>query len=77
MGAYGGGTSQTEVLALLIDERRRELFLEGHHLWDATRFNLALEPATGTASAKGGTYGSTKCLPLPNVERFNNPNIGG
>lgn len=74
--AYTGGTSQAEVLALLIDERRRELFLEGHHLYDANRFNLALTPAAGTAFSKGGTYGNTKCLPLPNVERFNNPNIG-
>jgi len=24
---------------------------------------------------KGGTYGDTRCLPLPDVERFNNPNI--
>ncbi|HEX2078928.1 MAG TPA: RagB/SusD family nutrient uptake outer membrane protein [Longimicrobium sp.] len=76
VGAYGGGTSADEVMALLIEERRRELFLEGHHLYDAIRFNLALQPATGTAFPKGGLYGSTKCLPLPNVERFNNPNIG-
>lgn len=74
---YTGGQSTAEVTALLIDERRRELFLEGHHLYDAIRFNLALQPATGTVFAKGGLYGSTKCLPLPNVERLNNPNIGG
>lgn len=74
---YTGGTSEAEVLALLIEERRRELFLEGHHLYDANRFNLTLQPAAGTAFAKGGTYGSIKCLPLPNVERFNNPSIGG
>lgn len=77
VGAYTGGASAAEVLALLIEERRRELFLEGHHLYDAIRFNLTLTPATGTAFAKGGTYGSTKCLPLPNVERFNNPSLGG
>lgn len=73
--AYTGGTSAAEVMALLIEERRRELFLEGHHLWDARRFDLALTPATGTPFAKGGTYGNTRCLPLPNIERFNNPNI--
>ncbi|HEX6367891.1 MAG TPA: RagB/SusD family nutrient uptake outer membrane protein [Longimicrobium sp.] len=77
VGAYSGGTGTAEVTELLIEERRRELFLEGHHLYDAIRFNLALQPATGTAFSKGGTYGSTKCLPLPNVERFNNPSIGG
>ncbi|HEX7241851.1 MAG TPA: RagB/SusD family nutrient uptake outer membrane protein [Longimicrobiaceae bacterium] len=59
----------------VIEERRRELFLEGHHLGDVIRYNLALTPATGTAFPKGGTYGSTTCLPLPNVERLNNPNF--
>lgn len=73
--AYTGGESVPEVTALLIEERRRELFLEGQHLWDVRRFDLALTPAAGTAFAKGGTYGNTKCLPLPNIERFNNPNI--
>ncbi|HEX5725179.1 MAG TPA: RagB/SusD family nutrient uptake outer membrane protein [Longimicrobiaceae bacterium] len=74
--AYTGGTSAAEVMALLIDERRRELFLEGHHLYDSIRFNLSLQPATGTVFSKGGTYGSTKCMPLPDIERLNNPNIG-
>lgn len=73
--AYTGGTSAAEVLALLIEERRRELYLEGHHLWDVRRFDIALTPATGTPFAKGGSYGTTECLPLPNIERFNNPNI--
>jgi hypothetical protein len=72
---YSGSTGAPEVLALLIEERRRELFLEGHHLYDARRFDLALTPAAGTPFAKGGTYGTTRCLPLPNIERFNNPNI--
>jgi starch-binding outer membrane protein, SusD/RagB family len=75
--AYTGATDATSVMALLIEERRRELFLEGQHLYDAIRFNFALDPATGTNFPKGGTYGSTKCLPLPNVERLNNPNLGG
>ncbi len=59
----------------LIEERRRELWLEGQRLYDIHRFQLPLVPATGTAFAKGGTYGTTTCLPLPDVERFNNPNI--
>jgi hypothetical protein len=73
--AYTGGQSVAEVTALLIEERRRELFLEGHHLYDVRRFDIALTPAAGTAFAKGGTYGNTRCLPMPNIERFNNPNI--
>lgn len=74
--AYTGATDQASVLALLIEERRRELWLEGQHLYDTIRFNLTLSPTTGSTFSKGGTYGTTKCLPLPNVERLNNPNIG-
>lgn len=73
--AYSGPTDAASVMTLLIEERRRELWLEGQHLYDTIRFNLALTPASGTNFPKGGTYGTTKCLPLPNVERLNNPNI--
>ena len=59
----------------LIEERRRELWLEGQRYYDINRFNLPLAPAAGTAFPKGGTYGNTRCLPLPDIERFNNPNI--
>ena len=72
---YGGGTPD-EVLAQVIEERRRELFLEGQHFFDIRRFNLPLVPAPGTVFSKGGTYGSTRCLPLPDIERLNNPNVG-
>jgi hypothetical protein len=59
----------------IIQERRRELFLEGHRLYDFRRFNLPLTPAPGTLYPKGGEYGTTTCLPLPDIERVNNPNI--
>jgi starch-binding outer membrane protein, SusD/RagB family len=63
-------------LAQLVEERRRELFLEGHRLGDIRRYNLAMSPAAGTAyPGGGGTYGSQSCFPLPDVERINNPNI--
>lgn len=74
--AYTGPQDAASVMALLIEERRRELWLEGQHLYDTIRFNLTLTPTSGTNFPKGGTYGTTKCLPLPNVERLNNPNIG-
>lgn len=61
----------------LIEERRRELWLEGQRLYDVNRFKVSLQPQPGSAFAKGGEYGATVCLPLPDVERFNNPNIGG
>ena len=63
------------VAAALLDQRRREFFLEGQHLGDAIRFNAALNPAAGTAYPGGGTYGTQVCLPLPDVEKQNNPNF--
>lgn len=66
-----------EITDQIVEERRRELFLEGHHVYDIIRYDLPLNPAPGTEyPIKGGTYGSTTCLPLPMVERENNPNIG-
>ena len=69
------GLSAAQVLALIPDERRRELFLESHRLHDTIRFNLPLIPAAGTQFHAGGQYGNQKCLPLPDIERINNPNI--
>ena len=60
----------------VIQERLRELFLEGHHLGDLIRYNLPLDPAPGQAFGNGGLYGDMRCMPLPDVERLNNPNIG-
>jgi len=59
----------------LYDQRRREFFLEGQHLGDALRFNAPLNPTAGTAYPGGGTYGTQVCLPLPDVEKQNNPNF--
>jgi len=64
-----------EIRQQVIIERQRELFLESHHLYDLTRYNLDLIPAPGTPYPKGGSYGTIRCFPLPNSERFNNPNI--
>lgn len=64
------------IQAQVQEERRRELFVEGHRLYDTIRFNVPLKPAPGaTFPNGGGTYGQNKCLPLPDVERLNNPNI--
>jgi starch-binding outer membrane protein, SusD/RagB family len=70
------GQTAAQVTTQLIEERRRELFLEGHRLWDVRHFNLPLSPAAGAAyPIGGGTYADLRCFPLPNVERNNNPNI--
>ena len=76
-GAFTG-TTDAEYMAELIDQRRREFFLESQHLGDIQRFNLTLTPAAGTAyHFGGGTYGTQICFPLPAAERLNNPLIGG
>jgi hypothetical protein len=70
------GQTAAQVQAQIIEERRRELFLEGHRLGDIRRYSLSLNPATGSAyTTGGGTYGTQSCFPLPDVERINNPNI--
>jgi starch-binding outer membrane protein, SusD/RagB family len=74
---YAGGTA-AEVKTQLIDERRRELYLEGQRLNDIIRFSIPLSPAAGTPfPVKGGVYGNQICFPLPDVERNNNPTLNG
>lgn len=75
--AYAGPVTQAAVLAQIVEERRRELWLEGHRMGDLRRYNLPFTPATGAPYPFGGTYGNQTCFPLPDVERINNPNIGG
>ena len=77
--AYAGGT-QAQVQAQIIEERRREFFLEGQRFGDIIRYNITLQPAPSTPfPVKGGTYGPNVglqvCFPLPDVERNNNPGI--
>jgi hypothetical protein len=75
--AYTGGT-QAEVRAQVIDERRRELFLEGQRFGDIIRFSIPQTPAAGTPfPVKGGVYGNQICFPLPDIERNNNPTLAG
>ena len=64
------------VMAEIVEQRRREFFLEGHRLGDIRRLGLPLSPATGAPYVSGGTYADQSCFPLPNVERINNPNLG-
>ncbi len=68
-------TDEGEILAHIIEERRAELWLEGHRFNDIERFNLELDPAPGTSYRKGLTYGDARCFPLPDIEIRNNPNI--
>ncbi len=66
-----------EIREHVIEERRREFFLEGQRLGDLRRvggfseWNSAgkLNPFTGLL------YGGTECFPIPDVERRGNPNV--
>jgi len=73
--AYTGATDAVSIKDLIASERQRVLFLEGTRGYDIERLNLALVPAVGTAYLQGGVYGGTVCLPIPDIERYNNPNI--
>jgi starch-binding outer membrane protein, SusD/RagB family len=73
---YTGATDAASIRTLIIEERRRALFAEGFRNYDIQRFNIPFNPPVGTEyPIKGGTYGNTTCLPLPDIERFNNPNV--
>ena len=65
----------TEIRNQIIEERRRQFFLDGHRVFDRIRFDLPLDPPAGTPYRWGNLHGSAKCLPLPNVERDNNDNF--
>jgi len=68
-------TDPAIIKAQIIDERRREFFADGHRSYDILRYNLPLDPPAGTVHPQGGNYGNERCLPIPDVERNNNPNL--
>ncbi len=62
-----------DIMALVLEERRRQLFSEGHRLNDMLRHKL---PFPTGLNHKGQAWGTMTCMPLPDQERRNNPNIG-
>ncbi len=58
--------------ALVLEERRRQLFSEGQRYVDMLRYNL---PFPSGVNRKGQTYSNLTCVPLPDVETQNNPNL--
>ncbi len=69
------GATATDVKTQIIEERRREFFVEGHRLGDIRRYGSPFLPAAGATYQFGGQYGTLTCFPLPDVERINNPTI--
>jgi hypothetical protein len=78
-GAYVACAKAAADLAEIQDQRRRSLWLQGTYLADVIRYNLTVSPPAGSTTPWGQTYGpdqgSALLLPLPDVERFNNPNL--
>jgi hypothetical protein len=76
-GAYVACLSAANDLAEIQDQRRRSLWLQGTYLADAIRYNITLTPAAGTNTPWTQQYGPdggrAQLLPLPDVERQNNP----
>ncbi len=69
-------TDEQEIFDQIVEERIREFFLESHTLFDLMRYDLPLSPAPGSQYRdQNDTYGDQRCMPLPDVERDNNPNI--
>ncbi|MGQ0650374.1 MAG: RagB/SusD family nutrient uptake outer membrane protein [Gemmatimonadaceae bacterium] len=62
----------TDITALVIEERRRQLFSEGHRYVDMLRKKL---PFTTGVNRKGQNISNLTCVPLPDVETRNNPNF--
>ena len=64
---------RAEVMAQVMEERYRELYLEGRRLFDFLRHDLPF--ATGTHPYDGNTYGTTTCMQIPRGEKDSNPNL--
>lgn len=74
-GPFGADVIRNQI----VEERKREFFLESHHLGDFRRYNLPQQPAAGTVYpwTGGGFYGDARCFPLPFNEKASNPNLTG
>ena len=63
-----------DITPLVLEERRRQLFNEGHRYADMLRKGL---PFITGVNRKGQSFGAVTCVPLPDVETRNNPNFKG
>jgi len=82
----GNTATKDEVVKQVIEERVRELFLDGglrfndHYRFQGTAYAVPYKGEPGSIHPNGidhtgVPYGNTKCFPLPDVERVGNPNL--
>jgi hypothetical protein len=72
--AFAGGTAQ-QIKDQIVEERRREFFLEARRLGDLRRYGGFEQWAFGKNPFLGYQYGGVTCFPLPDAEVTNNPNL--
>jgi hypothetical protein len=69
------------LMAELRDQRRRDLYFNGHRLGDLRRYKAQgvgdLFPSGPHPNASWGDYQTGECIPVPLTERIGNPNLGG
>jgi hypothetical protein len=68
------GSEGSDLTAVVLEERRRQLFSEGTRLGDMLRKNI---PFPSGVNFKNQLFGPMSCVPLPDVEMQNNPNLQG
>jgi hypothetical protein len=66
-------TDAAAIRAQVIEERRRELWLQGTRLGDMLRLGI---PFSSGTLPRGSFYGPLTCVPLPEAELLANPNLG-
>lgn len=70
-------TTAANFLANLMDQRRRDFYLDGHRLGDLRRYEklygLDLWPTGAYHGSATATYGDAKCWPINAAEVTNNP----
>jgi hypothetical protein len=72
MAAPAAGSDFT---AIVLEERRRQLFSEGLRYADMLRKSIPFTPPAGSTNRKSQVFGTVTCVPLPDVETRNNPNF--
>ena len=73
-GNFASADAQ-EIQEQVQEQRRRELFVEGHRMGVLRRLGRITRFTSGSHPYVGDAYGGMECFPLPDTERQGNPNI--